>query len=140
VDPHEKPGPLPLLLLPQLGVGPVMTGLLNASSAAKNSSCESWICAPACTGRTHAKSCGEPEYWIWSQSTDCCGEIENAIRCPVTTVTCRGVGGEKHPPHACAGRAGSIVATAASAPTIQPPKTKQALMTNPPVNPRSPQT
>ena len=57
-----------------------MTGSVSASRAAKNWSCESWTWAPAMTGSTQAKSWGSPEYWIWSQSTVCCGETENAIR------------------------------------------------------------
>ena len=54
-----------------------------------------------------------PGVLIWSQSTVCVCEMEKAIRWSVTTVTW--VGGEKHPPHARAGRAGASSEAAASA-------------------------
>src|SRR5580700_1776266 len=66
--PHPTPPPPAPL---QLGDGPVMTGSVSESSAEKNSSCDSCSVAPACTGRIHAKSEGDPEYSIWSQSTVC---------------------------------------------------------------------
>src|SRR5579884_3743790 len=100
--PHAKLGPVP-----QGRVGPVITGLVTASSAANHSSCESSTTAPDRTGSTHEKSCGLPEYLIWSQRTVWRVDTENAIRWSVTTVV--SVGGAKQPPHAraCLGAATS---------------------------------
>ncbi len=88
-----------------------------ASRVSNQASVESSITAPGRTGSTQANSLGEPAYWIWSQRTEWVGEMDTAMRWPVTTVLCVSICGAKQPPQARASAEGSAAAASTASET-----------------------
>jgi hypothetical protein len=109
---QENAGPLAAM---QVNCGLRTCAEVAASSVSNHAAFDNSRTALPFTGRTQAKSLGDPAYVIWSHRTVCVGETANAIRCPVTTVLWDCICGEKHPPHARASRVGKRVSDAARA-------------------------